>query len=467
MTSPRRRRVLFISYAFPPTGGVGVQRVAKFVRYLPEYGWDCSVLTVENPSVPLLDESLTRQIPPQTIIRRARTWEPGYAVKQAVSASATSAQGNVLTRSIKSGLRRLAGGVLQPDPQILWRRNALAAGLQLLRDSPHDAIIATGPPFSSLLLGEKLKRRSGVPLVLDYRDEWGISNAYWENKRPGPVARRVQEWMQRRCLREADLILATTPSSTAAIARLADEAGSRARSACVYNGYDPGDFPSFDERTISRPDYGHGTALYRLASVGTLWALNPIDPLIAAIERLAATAPQLLSELELVVAGRRTAEQEQQLDRLCGLPCRLVRLPFVSHAEACRLMRSADGLLLLNADYPDTQRIINAKTFEYMAARRPIFVIAPQGDLTELVRDLPGTVLTNPRDPKQIADQLSLQLEQHRLGVRLDEGLWNIARFERQRLAGELAGLLDGLCGQPSHCGEVQPMSGSSSERRT
>jgi glycosyltransferase involved in cell wall biosynthesis len=448
--SSRRRRVLFVSYAFPPTGGVGVQRVTKFVKYLPEYGWDCSVLTVENPSVPLVDESLTREIPPATIIRRARTWEPGYAVKQSVSASAAGARGNALVRGIKSALRRLAGAVLQPDPQILWRRNALAAGLKLLRESPHDAIIATGPPFSSLLLGETLRRKTGVPLVLDYRDEWGISNAYWENKRPGAIARRVQDWMQRRCLRAADLILATTPSSTAAIAALADEAGGHARSACIYNGFDPDNFPQFDDRGVERPDYGNGSAKYRLACVGTLWALNPIDPLVAAIERLAASAPQLLGHLELVVAGRRTAEQEAVLDRLAALPCRLVRLPFVSHAEACRLMRTADGLLLLNADYPDTQRIINAKTFEYMAARRPIFVVAPQGDLTDVVRDLPGTVLTNPREPEQIADRLALELERHRCGVRLDEGLWDIGRFERRRLAGELAGALDRLTSDAS-----------------
>ncbi len=447
MTPRRRRRVLFVSYAFPPTGGVGVQRATKFVKYLPEFGWDCSVLTVENPSVPLVDESLLDEIPPATILRRARTWEPGYSVKQAVSASGAGARGPWLKRTIASVMRRAAGAVLQPDPQILWRHNALKAGLQLLRESPHDAIIATGPPFSSLLLGAALKRHSGVPLVLDYRDEWGISNAYWENKRPGVIAQRVQQRMQRRCLRAADIVLATTPSSTAAVAELTAEAGGNARSACIYNGFDPPDFPRIDVSPVPRPDYGHGQDKYRLAFIGTLWALNPIGPLVTAIERLATTAPQLLAQLELVLAGRRTVDQEAVLDRLNGLPCRVVRLPFVSHDEACRLMRSASALLLLNADYPHTQRIINAKTFEYMAARRPIFVVAPEGDLTDVVRDLPGAVLANPRDPDQIADRLALELERHRCGVHLEEGLWDVSRFERRGLAGELGEILDSLVG--------------------
>lgn len=445
----RRRRVLFVAYAFPPTGGVGVQRVTKFVKYLPEYGWDCSVLTVENPSVPLVDETLTREIPPATIIRRARTWEPGYAVKKTVSASGNGSQGNVIQRGIKSLVRRVGTAVLQPDPQILWRRPALQAGLKLLRETPHDAIIATGPPFSSLLLGETLHRQTGVPLVLDYRDEWGISNAYWENKRPGAISRRAQDWMQRRCLRAADLVIATTPSSTAAIAELGLQARSRAASACIYNGFDPPDFPAADALNTQRADYGHGLALFRLAFVGTLWALNPIQPLVTAVERLAQTSPQLLERLELVLAGRRTAEQEAALDRLAGLPCKLVRLPFVTHAEACGLMRSADSLLLLNADYPDTHRIINAKTFEYMAARRPIFLIAPEGDLHDVVRDLPGAVLTTPRNPQQIADRLALELERHRCGLEINAGFWNVERFERRRLAGELAGLLDELLPYP------------------
>src|SRR5262245_29395997 len=85
MTHTPAKRVLFVSYLFPPVGGVGTQRVTKFVKYLPQFGWQTSVLTVSNPSVPLLDESLLADIPPGTIIRRAKTYEPGYSLKKAIS----------------------------------------------------------------------------------------------------------------------------------------------------------------------------------------------------------------------------------------------------------------------------------------------------------------------------------------------------------------------------------------------
>src|SRR4051812_39242817 len=84
-------RVLLVSYPFPPVGGAGVQRVTKFAKYLPRAGWLPSVLTVENPSVPVVDASLAADIPAGTIVRRARTWEPGYALKTAVSDGGQSA----------------------------------------------------------------------------------------------------------------------------------------------------------------------------------------------------------------------------------------------------------------------------------------------------------------------------------------------------------------------------------------
>src|SRR5207302_2674134 len=110
-----------------------------------------SMLTVANPSVPLFDERLMEDIPHGAIIRRARTWEPGYSLKAAVSAGTEQPggiSGNV-RRVLKRMLRRLSNLVLQPDAQILWMPGALREGKRLLQEVPHQAIRATGPPFSS------------------------------------------------------------------------------------------------------------------------------------------------------------------------------------------------------------------------------------------------------------------------------------------------------------------------------
>lgn len=435
----RYRRVLFIAYQFPPVGGVGVHRVTKYVKYLPNFDWNSSVLTVSNPSVPLLDESLLNDIPAGTIIRRARTYEPGYALKKKVSGGQN--QRDVFVSRMKTAVRTLGNMLLQPDAQVLWHPNAYRQGLRLLRDLHHDAIIATGPPFSSFLLGAKLAKKTGLPLILDYRDEWDISNAYWENKSQSCFSNWWQTRQQHAVLRKADVVCATTPSSANAIHKVAQLAGSQACSEFIYNGFDPEDYPS--NIAVSKQDFGNGTHRFRLSFIGTLWNLNSIEPIVHALETLNRNSPALAAEIELLLAGRRTEEQDAILNRLETTNVALTRLPFVSHSDAVSLMRSSDSLLMINSNLPQTQRIINAKTFEYMAARRPMFVVAPKGDVWDIVQNLPGSVLCEPSQVDQIADRLELLIEQHRCGIQHSECTWDIEQFHRSRLTNQLAELLN------------------------
>ncbi|QDT55393.1 D-inositol-3-phosphate glycosyltransferase [Caulifigura coniformis] len=461
------RRVLFVSYLFPPVGGVGVHRVTKFVKYLPQFGWECSVLTVANPSTPLVDGSLRRDVPVSTNVVQARTLEPGYGLKAAVGAGEVGRSGIVAAakRRLKGIARRAVNTVLQPDPQILWRPAALREGKRLLREMPHDAIIATGPPFSSLLLGAALAKASKLPLILDYRDEWGISNAYWENKQHSWFSNMIQKRMQYSAVRAADVLLATTPSSAKELEHTAEAAGSRARSRFIYNGFDPDDFGNSSHHA-ERIDYGNGVEKCRLAFVGTLWNLNPIGPVVDGVLRLIEQRPDLANQLEIVLAGRRTAEQDAELDRLHDSPVKVVRQPFMAHDEAVRLMHDADSLLLLNADKPETHRIINAKTFEYMAARRPIFVVAPRGDLWDVTAGLPGTIQVSPSDPAAVTDGLVKLVERHAAGLQFDARVWDIARFERKRLAQELSQLLEDVVYRHGIYGENVTPSGHAFERK-
>lgn len=450
------KRALFVAYQFPPAGGIGVHRAVKFTKFLPEFGWETSVLTVSNPSVPLTDNSLLADIPESTEVVRAKTWEPSYAFKEKFGgkrpSQSTSANNNEsksslvrkMTSAAKRSIRSAVNLTFQPDMQVLWGPNAYRTGCELLRRKPHDVVIATAPPFSSFLVGSKLAKRFRLPLVLDYRDEWGISNTYWENKQQSRLIQKIQQRMQARLLKAADLAIATTPSSCESVAESARQAGAETRCEYIYNGFDPDDFSI---TPAPRIDYGHGIDRFRLAYVGTLWNLNSIEPLVTAVEQLAKRSPALIEQLEFVVAGRRTSEQENILGRLDQTACRLVRLPFISHSEAISLMQDADCLTLLNSPVPGAERIVNGKIFEYLATRKPFLLISPPGDMWSLTEECPFSLPCDPHHPEQIETRLAEELEKHRLGMKLDRDLWSPERHERRSRTAELAQLLDETCG--------------------
>lgn len=442
----RQRRVLVVAYVFPPSGGAGVQRVTKFVKYLPEFGWDCSVLTVANPSVPLQDQSLLREIPDATVVRRARTYEPGYALKNVVSASTGNsvAQRRGLKHFAKKIIRATGNAVLQPDAQVLWYPQAVLEGKRLLQEQHHDAIFVTAPPFSAFLIGSELSRVSGLPLVLDYRDEWGISNRYQENRQKSGLSNWLQSRMQNRVLRQASSVVATTRRSADSLRELIHEANSRAGVSHIYNGFDAEDVaPS---TTPQRPSVERRDDRFRIAYVGTLWNLTSIEPVVTAMQQVCETEPAAGAKLELVVAGRRTSDQDAILDRLNGLPCRVVRENYVEHGRAIELMRSADAQCLLLSDVEEASRVMPAKTFEYLALGRPILSITPRGEVSELLDSCPFAYKFLPTDIQGISDYLL----RGALGL-LPDALppmvtgWDVKRFERRELTQQLAAVFDEL----------------------
>jgi glycosyltransferase involved in cell wall biosynthesis len=435
------RRVLYIAYAYPPTGGAGVQRTSKFVKYLPQFGWLPSVLTVSNPSVPLLDASLGRDIPDTTVIRRARTWEPSYALKATISTAKQPSGGRMPSAwgFFKRWTRSLTTALLQPDPQVLWLPAAIRAGKSLLREQPHHAIVVSGPPFSSFLIGAALSRWSGLPLVVDYRDEWGISNAYLENKQLGPLSRRIQAVMQHWVVRRARGIVATTQASALALDHIRIRAGSKAKVACIYNGFDPEDFACSAMAARDNRD------VYRLAYVGTLWNLTSAAPLVEGIQQLCRSHPDLSSRLEVVFVGRRLPAQQEILDRLHGLPCRLVEHPYLDHQAALDMVRTADCLCVLLSDLPGAERVVPAKIFEYLATRRPILAIAPRGEVWDILNGYPGAHLHAPADIAGIARCLAAEIKRRQSGECESFAGWDDSSFDRRQQAGQLAGLLDSL----------------------
>ena len=412
----RCRRLLLIAYNFPPVGGAGVQRPVKWAKYLRRAGWDVTVLTTLNPSVPARDESLLADLPADVNVVRARTWEPDYRVKQNLFSSQTEARPGLIPRfksTVRGIAKRFVKLALQPDPQILWNYHAIRMGAQVLREQPHDAILVTAPAYSSFYIGAALKRRFGLPLVLDYRDEWDLSGRYLENAQRDWISRVVQSRMQRQLLRRADAVLATTRRSTETLAAKLAALSHRIPAHCIYNGYDAEDFivappkaPDAHGCDAMKPERG----TFRLVYTGTLWNLTDINPLVRSIEHLNQTHPELTDRLELVCVGRKTPEQLAILDRLRNTSTKLVSIDYCDHSIALQWLQSANGLCLLLSDVPGADRVVPAKLFEYLAVRKEMLAICPAGETAEIAHRFFPQGQFNPNQIQPISDWLQTRL---------------------------------------------------------
>lgn len=442
-----RKRLLLVSYHFPPVGGAGVQRPVKFVKYLRRFGWDVSVLMAANPSVPVFDNSLLVDIPEGTHLEKARTLEPDYSLKKNMASQNQAAQsGGSLLSPIKSKCRKLvkagAGLVLQPDAQILWYPNALKAGKRLLNEVHHDAILATAPPYSNLILASKLKQISGLPLIADFRDEWDLSSKYLENHQQDAVSHWLQTRLQKKVMRQSDAIVATTQASTQRLLDRARQFGTDAIGKCIYNGFDRDDFEFLEEPGLE-PRKPVSRDRFRIVYTGTLWNLTTVEPLIKAVEALHQESPELLDRLELQFIGRKTPEQLALLDRIEHTKCTLVKEEYCAHHEALKKMTNADALCLLLSDVEGADRVAPAKLFEYLAINREILSFTPPGETADILgRFWPaGNFRANDTDG-------TVRWLKERLNGTAAPEIQNpdqMNQFNREHQAGQLAELLNQL----------------------
>ncbi len=458
-------RLLLVAYNFPPVGGAGVQRPVKWVKNLRRLGWDVTVLTTENPSVPTRDESLLSDIPDDVVVVRAKTWEPDYQTKRGLVEQRSSTATGIVARA-KSAAKGIARqGVkllLQPDPQILWVPNAIRAGRRILSQSSHDVILVTAPAYSSFFIGTALKRRFGLPLVLDFRDEWDLSGKYLENAQSDMVSRIIQERMQRHLLKRADAVVATTIASTAKLAeKLSRLKRAATRTATVYNGFDNEDFASqirSDHETEAEPKAKQNAKkTFRLLYTGTLWNLTTIKPLVDGIQKLNEKSPELISQLELVCVGRKTPEQTSILERLKETTCRLQLIDYCEHSKVLDWLRSTDAVCLLLSDVAGAERVVPAKLFEYLANRKDMLAIVPGGETADIVRRFFPLGHVDPKNIDGIAEWLRGRLSGESGMETLISPSADINEYSRTTQTKRLVELLNQLVPSLSPSGRVIP----------
>jgi glycosyltransferase involved in cell wall biosynthesis len=433
MTEHRQRkekRVLFISYYFPPLGMGGVQRAAKFAKYLPGFGWKPFVLTVKDIQYLAKDPSLLEELPPEVKIIRVGSFDPLRILFLLRSFFSKKKQKADSVEGARVKGSKLSSWLFCPDSKIGWMPFALLAGLKIARAEKIDLIFTTSPPPSLHLLGYLLKLFTGKPWVADFRDPW-VGFHYQDY--PTPFHLWLKNILIRKILINADGIVSVN-----------QKIGQRFLSRCpqvrkirtIPNGYDESDFclpPS------AKSD------VFVVAYLGTFSQDHDPRPFLSGLRSVLDEGTVPKDKIKFVHIGLCMGIDFDRLVEKYGLSGVVEKRGYLTHKQALAHLQEASLLLLTTSQTKDAEMISTSKLFEYMASRKPILAIVPLvGAAAEVVYSLNLGKVVSPTDPLRIKRELTAFFSNWEKGrLRFDGEEGKIKMFSRKFLTSQLASLFD------------------------
>jgi len=372
-SSPPLRKVLVVTYYWPPSGGAGVQRWLKFSKYLPEAGWQPVILTVdpEYAAYPATDLSLEKDVPAAAEVHRTKTtdWFRFYGNDKSKVPSA----GFATNRDDSPGgkiSRFIRGNFFIPDPRRGWNKHAFRKACELIEKHDIRNIITTSPPHSSQLIGLKLKKKyPHLRWLADLRDPW--TDIYYYNLfYPTLLSRKIDSHYEKAVLAKADII--TTVGPTLGKIFSSKMAGSGEKIKIIHNGFDEEDFSGLTASTPER---------FTISYTGTISESYPVNGFIMSLKELISGGSDLL----LKFTGHIPDVQKNRLISELGAG-HLEFIPYSDHRTVIGQMLSASMLLLVLAKDPGNRSFLPGKLFEYIASGKPVVCLGPtSGDTAAIL----------------------------------------------------------------------------------
>lgn len=427
MSSSRdiRRRVLVIAYYFPPLGLSGVQRALKFVKYLPDYGWQPTVLTVEPGGYYAKDDSLIEDLAGRDIeIIRTATRDPlrFFAKKSTVQ---------IPRESFRKLASNLSVTFLQPDNKIGWKKFAMQAadGIMRREGAPaFDAIFATAPPFSDLVIGRELKRKYRVPLVVDYRDAW-VGNPF--NFYATPFHRAFARRLEEGVLRDADKIVVVQRKIKELLITQYPFLGFNDVS-IIPHGFDPDDF--------AKPGPLPRTDKMRFTYSGYFYEKATPKYFLTALSQVFERYPETRNRIEACFVGQFRKEHLRIIKKL-NLTDAVNITGYLPHAECVKYLQASDVLWMMMFESIQTP----GKIYEYIGARKPILDCSPDGPVRQMLKESNAATLTNPKDVPAIAEAIYNYFQQWTHGALPKPSDDFVSRFDRKELTWDLVKVLESV----------------------
>ena len=428
--------VLLVTYSFPPAGGVGVLRAASLARYFPAEGIRLDVLTTRNASAVGTDPELLKEIPSEVTIRRTITLDLPFGLKKWIKNRITGrgrqrAIQQAKTQSGRPGLlRRILEDLLLPDPQVTWLPALAYNACRIIADRKIDLVLITAPPFSSVMLVEKLRKRfPDLAIVVDFRDEWLATTIDLVSFSRSPRARRIAHRVEAGAIANATAVVAVTEAARRLLqARYPNEPQDKFH--FIPNGFDASRMP----RSLSSPAPRADDRLL-LTFIGTLYGSTEPTTLVEAIRTLPEDVKAIL---RVRFIGRIEDPRFQQSLLELG---EIVELqPFLPQARALAALKETDYALLITHDPVN----VGAKFYDYLGAGKPILaVVHPDGAVRHLLEELRAGWWADSHDVqaiRQLLVEAVTRSDAQSPDFHPDKA--RIACYERKVLASCYAGLL-------------------------
>ena len=424
------KKILIITYYWPPAGGPGVQRWLKFVKYLPGFGWNPTVFIPENPSYPIVDETLQNEVSKDLEIIRTKIWEP-YQIAELFGKDNRKFKAGQFdvgkNQSWKSKLSIwVRGNFFIPDARVFWVKPSAKYLKKYLKENNFDAVVTTGPPHSVHLIGLELKKEfPNLKWIADFRDPW-TEISYYRHLKLTKSSDKKHRSLEQKVFKTADITLATSYTD-------ADNFRKKGANAfCVTNGFD-----GFENALNAKKN-----TKFTLSYIGVLEQLRNPEILWSTLNQIIQENEAFKSDFELKFVGRVDDKILKEIEN-SKLKDSLNNVGYLSHLEANAEMQSSDVLLMTNFPHESSKGIIPGKIFEYLATGKPILSFGPkESDVKKILDETNAGKHFSYQDSAELKAFLIDHYQNWKSGITSSKTK-NIEQFSRRNLTGKLSEILE------------------------
>ena len=404
----------------------GVQRTAKFVKYLPLYGWKPFVLTVAPKQYLASDECLLRDVDNG----HTRIFRTGAIISKDPNGKTKVVE--FKTDNRRKFLSNFSQVFLVPDSKVLWKRKALKLAEKIVKENNIELVYATAPPYTDFLIAKELKETFGLPVVLDYRDSWiDCPNNYY----PTPLHKNAHKKMETVVLKSADKIV-TINSRIKELIREKYPFKTEEDFVIIPQGFDREDFNGKDEPSAKKK--------MRFTYAGSFMNYYTPKYFLEGLAILFSVRPELKDEIEASFLGSFPNEYKNLIGDY-GLKNAVNLLGYVEHSDCVKYELSSDVLWMMINKTERSDLHSTGKLYEYFGAGKPILACVPEGVARQSLKNYNAVKICNPDDSEAIAKAIEEYYDLYISGRMPAPNRDVINRYDRQKLTGELAGVFENV----------------------